>query len=113
MPKHQGNLSVDTPMKAKISRYYQSLGGEKTRGAASATARKFGLNPSSGPNLVKKYDKEVADGEARRKYKGKATSFNEGVARKIDAQFEDDETATYAGAAAAQVGIPQKGRGVL
>ena len=66
----------------------------------------FGLNPSSGPNLVKKYDKEVADGDARRKFKGKATSFNEDVARKIDAQFEADETATYAEAAAA-LGMPK------
>jgi hypothetical protein len=106
MPKREGDTSIDTPTKAKISRYYQSLGGDKTRGAASATARKFDLNPSSGPNLVKKYDKEIADGEAKRKYRGKASGFNDGVARNIDAQFKADETSTYE-EAAAELGMPK------
>ena len=55
---------------------------------------------------MKKYDKEIADGEARRKYKGKASYFSEDIARKIDAQFDADETATYAEAAEA-LGMPK------
>ena len=77
MPKRKGASSIDTPTKSKISRHFQSLRGENSRGAASATAREFGLNLSSGPNLVKRYDKEIRDGEAKRRNKGGISTFKE------------------------------------
>lgn len=98
--KRQGDTSVDTPTKAKISRYFQSLGGSKCRGAASATARKFGLNKSSGPNLVKKYDAEIEAGKAKRKYKGGANKFSEEIEAEIVDVFKTDDTMTYREAAA-------------
>ena len=71
--------TVTTPEKAKISRYYQKLGGEDTRGAAVRTARKFGLTGSNGPARVKKYDEEVARNEARRKsVPGRPSTSDEG-----------------------------------
>ena len=35
------------------------------------------LNLSSGPNLVKRYDKEIRDGEAKRRNKGGISTFTE------------------------------------
>ena len=66
--RSKGLSCITTPEKGKISRHFQSLGGESVRGAACATARKFNLrNPSaSGAGLVKKYDREVRDGVASR-----------------------------------------------
>jgi hypothetical protein len=105
MPKRKGASSIDTPTKSKISRHFQSLGGENSRGAASATAREFGLNLSSGPNLVKRYDKEIRDGEAKRRYKGRACNFTEELGNEIDAVFEADDTATFR-EVAADLGMP-------
>ena len=39
--RSKGSICITTPEKGKISRHFQSLGGESVRGAASATARKF------------------------------------------------------------------------
>jgi hypothetical protein len=61
---------VDTPTKGKISRYFQSLGGANTRGAATETAKKFKLRGSGAASAVKKYDAQVASDKARRKSKG-------------------------------------------
>ena len=55
----KGASCITTPEKAKISRHFQSLGGESVRGAAAETARKFKLNKSKGMTLVKKYDREI------------------------------------------------------
>ena len=63
--RSKGSICITTPEKGKISRHFQSLGGESVRGAASAKARKFNLrNPASGAGLVKKYDREIRDGVA-------------------------------------------------
>jgi len=88
--------TVTTPEKAKISRYYQKLGGEDTRGAAVRTARKFGLTGSNGPARVKKYDEEVARNEARRKsVPGRPSTFNDDIAKEIDSTFKAKEEQTY------------------
>ncbi len=116
MPKRKGSFSIDTPTKSKISRHFQSLGGENARGAASATARELGLNLSSGPNLVKRYDKEIRDGEAKRRYKGGISTFTEELGEEIDAAFEADDTATFREVAAdlgIKLGAPQEGRCIL
>ena len=40
MTKKKGDMNHDTPLKAQISRHFQSLGESSVRGAASATARR-------------------------------------------------------------------------
>jgi len=52
--------SIDSPTKAKMSRRFQQLGGEKTPGAATQTAREFELRGSGAALRVKKYDKQIA-----------------------------------------------------
>ena len=106
MPKRKGNSSIDSPTKARISRDFQLRGGEDTRGAASASARAFNVNPSSGPNQVKKYDRQIRDGEAKRRYKGSESSFTAGLANEIDAIFHAEDTTTYR-EAAAELEIPK------
>ena len=64
--RSKGSSCVTTPEKGKISRHFQSLGGESVRGAASATARKFDLKKMSGAYFVKKYDREIRDCVASR-----------------------------------------------
>ena len=56
--RSKGSVCITTPEKGKISRHFQSLGGESV---AAATARKFSLsNPSSsGGSVVKKYDQKI------------------------------------------------------
>ena len=99
--------SVTTPEKANISRYYQKLGGDDTRGAAARTARKFGLTGSDGPARVKKYDEEVAKSEARRKsIPGRPSSFNDAIAGEIDSTFKANEDQSYRRAAKA-IEIPK------
>jgi len=99
--------TVTTPEKAKISRYYQKLGGEETRGAAVRTARKFGLTGSNGPARVKKYDEEVARNQARRKsVPGRPSTFNDDIAKEIDSAFKAKEDQTYR-RAAKTIGMPK------
>ena len=64
--RSKGSICITTPEKGKISRHFQSLGGESFRGAAAATARKFKLNKSTGMSKVKKCDREIRDGVASR-----------------------------------------------
>ena len=102
MSKRKSSPAVDTPTKSKISRYYQECGGDKTRGAASQTARKFGLPASSGAARVKAYDKQVRDGTARRYFKGncgRKSDFDEAIAQSISGVFKEDDTMTYREAA--------------
>ena len=109
MVKRKGDSNIDTPLKGKISRYYQQLGGESARGAASATARKFELGGSGGASRVKKYDAQIRDGIAsrtRRLSSGRPFGFNDTLELEIDEVFKDDDTITYA-EAGAQLGIPK------
>ena len=87
--------AIDTPTKAKISRRFQQLGGEKTPGAATSTAREFGLLGSDGCTRVKKYDKQIAEGTASRKFKGRISRFNSDLEGDIEEAFADDDTQTY------------------
>ena len=96
--RSKGSICVTTPEKGKISRHFQSLGGEIVRGAASATARKFNLTSTSGAAKVKKYDREIRDGVAsreNRKSTGRPRKFNADTEAKIIDAWADDDTRTY------------------
>ena len=84
--------AIDTPTKAKISRRFQQLGGDP--GAATSTAREFGLG-SNGCTRVKKYDQQIAAGTASRKFKGRISRFNSDLEGDIEEAFADDDTQTY------------------
>ena len=106
MTKKKGDINHDNPLKAQISRDFQSLGGSSVRGAASATARKFNLKGSGAASKVKQIDSEVAGGIASRKdrpnsilHTGRKRGFNGCVAQAIDRVFDEDETQTYREAA--------------
>jgi hypothetical protein len=86
--RSKGSVCITTPEKGKISRHFQSLGGESVRGAAAATARKFSLsNPSSsGGSLVKNYDQEIRDRVAsrvNRRSTGRPKKLNADIEAKI------------------------------
>ena len=49
--------------------------------------------------MVKKYDKEIRDAEANRRYKGKESSFTVELGNEIDEVFVAEDTATYREAA--------------
>ena len=109
--RSKGSSCITTPEKGKISRHFQSLGGESVRGAASATARKFNLgNPkTSGPGLVKKYDREIRDGVAsrvNRRPTGRPKQFNADIEAEIIDAWADDDTRTYR-EVAEDLGIPR------
>ena len=53
MVKRKGDRNSDTPNKAHVSQYFQSLGGERKRGAAPATARHFKMRWSGACTRVK------------------------------------------------------------
>jgi len=94
----KGSSCITTPEKGKISRHYQSLGGDKVRGAASATARAFKLNLSKGHTLVKKYDSEIREGiasRANRRSKGRPKLFNAEMEEEINHAWDEDDTITY------------------
>ena len=94
----KGASCITTPEKAKISRHYQSLGGDSVRGAAAATARKFNLNKSMGPANVKKYDAQICDGVASRENRrstGRPKQFNAEIEAKIIDAWADDDNRTY------------------
>ena len=98
--RSKGSVCITTPEKGKISRHFQSLGGESVRGAAAAKARKFSLsNPSSsGGSLVKKYDQEIRDGVAsrvNRRSTGRPKHFSLDIEAKINDAWADDDTRTY------------------
>ena len=98
--RSKGSICITTPEKGKISRHFQSLGGESVRGAASATARKFNLrNPSaSGAGQVKKFDREIRDGVAsrvNRRSTGRPKQFNAEIEAKIIDAWADDDNRTY------------------
>jgi hypothetical protein len=102
MVKRKGVQNVDTPTKCKISRYYQQQGGQKVRGAASATARNFKLGGSNGATRVKKYDAEIRDGVASRKNRlsiGRPSMFTGLLEKEIDDTFENECTLTFREAA--------------
>jgi transposase len=96
--RSKGSVCVTTPEKGKISRHFQSLGGESVRGAAAATARKFNLGSTSGARMVKKYDREVRDGvasRANRRSTGRPKKFNADIEAEIIDAWADDDTRTY------------------
>jgi len=96
--RSKGSICVTTPEKGKISRHFQSLGGESVRGAASATARHFNLHKTSGARMVKKYDNEIRDGcasRANRKSTGRPKQFNADIEAEIIDAWDDDDTRTY------------------
>jgi hypothetical protein len=107
--RSKGSSCIITPEKGKISRHYQSLGCDSVRGAASATARKFNLNASSGPSDVKKYDREIRDGvasRANRRSTGRPKQFNADIEAEIIDAWADDDTRTYR-EVAEDLGIPR------
>jgi hypothetical protein len=108
MVKRKGSPDIDTPLKGKISRYYQSLGGDSVRGAAAQTARAFKLKGNSGASKVKNFDAQVREGTASRKGRraGRRTSFDDIVAQDIEEAFLEDDTMTYR-EAAAKLGLPK------
>jgi hypothetical protein len=96
--RSKGSVCVTTPEKGKISRHFQSLGGDSVRGAASATARKFKLPKTSGAHLVKKYDHEISVGcasRANRKPTGRPKQFNAEIEAEIIDAWAEDDTKTY------------------
>ena len=96
--RSKGSICVTTPEKGKISRHFQSLGGESRRGAAAATARKFNLGSTSGARMVKKYDREIRDGvasRANRRSSGRPKQFNSELEAEIIGAWEKDDTRTY------------------
>jgi len=107
--RSKGSICISTPEKGKISRHFQSLGGESVRGAASATARKFNLTSTSGAAKVIKYDREIRDGVAsrvNRKSTGRPRKFNADIEAKIIDAWADDDTRTYR-EVAEDLGIPR------
>ena len=98
--------AVDAPTKAKISRRFQQLGGEKTPGSATTTAREFGLLGSGGATRVLKYDKEIASGSASRKFKGGASRFSSDLEGDIEEAFAENDTQTYR-EVAMKLGLPK------
>jgi hypothetical protein len=107
--RSKGSSCVTTPEKAKISRHFQSLGGESVWGAASATARKFDLNKMSGAYYVKKYDREIREGiasRANRRSTGRPKKINADMEAKIIDAWADDDTRTYR-EVAEDLGIPR------
>ena len=107
--RSKGSICVTTPEKGKISRHFQSLGGESVRGAAAATARKFNLTSTSGAAMVKKYDREIRDGVAshvNRRSTGCPKEFNADIETKIIDAWADDDTRTYR-EVAEDLGIPR------
>lgn len=107
MGKQKGATAIDTPLKAKISRDFQSRGGESVRGAAAATARAFNITSSDGAARVKKYDRQIRDGCARRNYRrsGRRKIYGESVGAAIEAAFQENETMTFR-ELGAEVGVP-------
>jgi transposase-like protein len=104
----KGALGVDTPTKAQISRDYQAGGGTKTRGAASAVARKHGLG-TNGPTQVKKWDVEIRDGiasRANRRSSGRPKGLTPEVKQNIEDVFREEDTQTYR-EAAEKLGVPK------
>ena len=104
----KGAQGVDTPKKAQISRDYQPAGGSQIRGAAAAVARKHGLNPTSGPGRVKKWDAEIRDGvasRANRRSSGRPKGLSPEVKQNIEDVFREDDTQTYR-EAAEKLGLP-------
>ena len=115
VPKKVSNLKskrgarISTPDKAKISRYYQSLGGDSVRGAASATERKFNLNKSQGMSDVKKYDRQIRDSlrsSLNRRSTGRPKKINADIEAEIIDAWADDDTRTYR-EVAEDLGIPR------
>ena len=97
-PPRMRGPTIDTPLKGKISRHFQSLGGCKTRGAATATALKFRLAVSNGAAKVKLFDSQVRDGTASRSGRratGRPQCFDEAVGERIETAFAAEETMTY------------------
>jgi len=106
--RSKGSICVTTPEKGKISRHFQSLGGDSVRGAAAATARKFKLNKSTGGVQVKKYDREIRDGVAsrvNRRSTGRPKQFNADIEAEIIDAWADDDTRTYR-EVAKELGLP-------
>jgi hypothetical protein len=107
-PPRARRSNIDTPLKGQISRFYQSLGGCKTRGAAAATARKFHLPSSHGPARVKLFDAQIRDGTASRSIRrptGRPLCFDTAVGERIDAAFVAEDTITYR-EAGEEIGLP-------
>jgi len=97
MTKRRGTKGIEAPLKARILRHYQKLGGDGVRGAALATAREFKLGGSGAAARVKKHDAEVAAGIAsrtNRRFSGRPLGFNEAVEAEIDTVFEANNTTT-------------------
>ena len=102
MVKRKGDRNSDTPNKAHVSQYFQSLGGERTRGAASARARHFKMQGPGACTRVKAYDKEIREGLAsrsNRRSSGRPSAFNEQMEQEIEGAFASDDTKTYREAA--------------
>ena len=96
--RSKGSSCITTPEKAKISRHYQSLGGDSVRGAAAATARHFKLEKTNGSAYVKKYDRQICDGVAsrmNRRASGRPKQFNAEMEEEINAAWDEDDTRTY------------------
>ena len=94
----KGDCCITTPEKGKISRHYQSLGGDSVRGAAAATARHFKLEKTHGSAYVKKYDRQIRDGvasRANRRSTGRPKQFNADIEAEIIDAWADDDTRTY------------------
>ena len=104
MMKTVRSQGIDTPTKAAIVRDFNLRGGANVRGAATATAKKFKLSRTS---LVKKYDQEIRDNDARRKNckAGRKSGFTDSVASSIQAVFKEHDTQTFK-EAAETIGLP-------
>jgi len=107
--RSKGSSCVTTPEKGRISRHFQSLGGESVRGAATATARRFKLDKKTGACMVKKYDRQIRDGVASRincRSTGRPKKVNADMEAKIIDAWADDDTWTFR-KVAEDLGIPR------
>ena len=76
--RKKGIPNVNTAKKAKISQHFASLGGQKVRGAAAQTARKFGIFGEDGASRILRIAKQVAEGKIEpMPHPGRPCAFDE------------------------------------
>ncbi len=94
-PGRQGSRNINTATKARIAQHFVSLGGQKVRGAASKTARKFSICGLGGPSRIIRIAKQVAEGKIDEKRNtGKVSRFDESIEAAIVDAFATNDTST-------------------
>jgi len=97
MTKRRGTKGIEAPLKARILRHYQKLGGDGVRGAALGDGTVVQAWGKWRGGASEKYEAEVAAGIAsrtNRRSSGCPLGFNEAVEAEIDTVFEANNTTT-------------------